>query len=79
MSGHNDDLPSVPMMGAPDTSYKRVPLLVETNVINKLHEGKEDDVWSLAIYTLSVQETVAEDISVYCCKQIHSPEQNSQF
>ena len=73
VSGHSNDLLWTPMMVAPDTSYKRVPLLIGTNVINKLHEGKEDDLWSLAIHTLSVQETVAEDVAVYCCKQIVIP------
>ena len=64
----------VPALVAPATAYNsRVPLIVGTNIIKHLQSCKQDDVWSSAINAITAQQSIPEDVAVYCCRQMVIP------
>ena len=62
-----------PVLVAPATGYnKRVPLILGTNILDKLkvEDVKGSDVLSLAVRSLTSKPQSLEDVSVYSCRQI---------
>ena len=68
----------VPVLVAPATSYnQRVPFIIGTNVIKHLHPCKSEDIWTSAINAVSAQESIPEEVPVYCCKEMVIPPNSS--
>jgi hypothetical protein len=72
--GHTEEPLWVPVLVAPATVYNnRVPLIVGTNVLSRLSQGRKPDIWTAVINSMISAKYVSKEVAVYSCAQLVIP------